>query len=81
MLAVTQGFNDSLPPVVRDHLDCEVVDHLEPIVNTHDIEGLSMGGTTTRSRARASPDGSTPPSDPRSRRVVGNSNPRDGVSA
>jgi len=44
VLAVTQGFADSLPPVVRDHLDCEVVDRLEPIVNTHDIEGLNMGG-------------------------------------
>lgn len=44
VLAVTQGFSDDLPPVVRDHLDCEVVDELEPIVNTHDIEGLSMGG-------------------------------------
>ena len=44
VLAVTQGFHDSLPAVVRDHLDCGVVDHLEPIVNTHDIEGLNMGG-------------------------------------
>lgn len=44
VLAVTRGFRDSLPPVVRDHLDCEVVDRLEPIVNTHDIEGLNMGG-------------------------------------
>lgn len=44
VLAVTRGFRDSLPPVVRDHLDCRVVDELEPIVNTHDIEGLNMGG-------------------------------------
>jgi hypothetical protein len=44
VLAVTQGFHDSLPPVVRDHLDCEVVEELRPIVNTHDIEGLNMGG-------------------------------------
>ncbi len=44
VLAVTQAFHDGMPPVVRDHLDCEVVDVLEPIVNTHDIEGLNMGG-------------------------------------
>ncbi len=44
VLAVTQDFLDSLPPVVRDHLDCAVVERLEPIVNTHDIEGLAMGG-------------------------------------
>jgi hypothetical protein len=44
VLTVTRGFLDSLPPVVRDHLDCRVVDRLEPIVNTHDIEGLNMGG-------------------------------------
>jgi hypothetical protein len=43
-LRVTQGFLDGLPPVVRDHLRCTVVDDLRPIEQKHDIEGLMMGG-------------------------------------
>jgi hypothetical protein len=42
-LALTQAFADALPPEVRDHLLCRVVDELEPIVQRHDIEGLMMG--------------------------------------
>lgn len=43
-LTVTPGYLAGLPPVVRDHLRCRVVDRLEPIVQKHDIEGLMMGG-------------------------------------
>ncbi|MEO6712546.1 MAG: phytanoyl-CoA dioxygenase family protein [Mycobacteriales bacterium] len=40
---VTQSFYDTLPDVVRRHLDCRVVDELVPIVQKHTIEGLVMG--------------------------------------
>ncbi len=43
-LTVTEGFHATLPAQVRDHLRCRVVDHLEPIQQKHDIEGLMMGG-------------------------------------
>ena len=42
-MAVTQGFYDSLPQRVRDHLVCPIVDELPPIEQKHDIEGLMMG--------------------------------------
>ena len=42
-LTVTPGYLAGLPPVVRDHLRCRVVDRLEPIVQKHTIEGLVMG--------------------------------------
>ncbi len=42
-LAVTRPFWDSLPPQVRDHLHCPVVDRLTPITQKHTIEGLVMG--------------------------------------
>ena len=42
-LAVTRGFWERLPPRVRDHLSCPVVDELHPIRQKHDIEGLVMG--------------------------------------
>ena len=42
-LMVTQAYYDALPPVVRDHLTCRVVEKLAPIVQKHDIEGLVMG--------------------------------------
>jgi hypothetical protein len=42
-LALTREFHESLPPEVRDHLLCRVVDELEPITQRHDIEGLVMG--------------------------------------
>lgn len=42
-LAVTRRYWESLPARVRDHLDCPVVDELEPIVQKHNIEGLMMG--------------------------------------
>jgi len=41
--AVTRGYHDALPAVVRDHLHCPVVDELTPIVQKHTIEGLVMG--------------------------------------
>jgi hypothetical protein len=43
-MTVTRAFHEQLPPVVRDHLVCRVVDHLEPIVQKHQIEGLVMAG-------------------------------------
>jgi hypothetical protein len=39
-LQVTRDYLDSLPPQVRDHLTCRVVDDLEPVVQHHVIEGL-----------------------------------------
>lgn len=42
-LQVTREYYDALPPVVRRHLHCRVVERLEPIVQKHQIEGLSMG--------------------------------------
>ena len=40
---VTQHYLDALPPEVRDHLTCRVVDALVPMVQKHDIDGLVMG--------------------------------------
>ena len=42
-LAVTTGYWQNLPPRVRAHLSCPVVDELAPITQKHDIEGLVMG--------------------------------------
>ncbi len=42
-LMVTQGYFDSLPQSVREHLVCRVVDKLVPVTQKHDIEGLVMG--------------------------------------
>jgi hypothetical protein len=42
-LAVTKDYWDALPPRVRDHLSCPVVDTLTPITQKHTIEGLVMG--------------------------------------
>jgi Phytanoyl-CoA dioxygenase (PhyH) len=42
-MMVTQEYHDALPPIVRDHLVCRVVEHLTPITQKHDIEGLVMG--------------------------------------
>jgi phytanoyl-CoA dioxygenase PhyH len=42
-LVVTSQFHDQLPPEVRAHLPCRVVDRLEPIEQRHTIEGLVMG--------------------------------------
>ncbi|WP_433549768.1 phytanoyl-CoA dioxygenase family protein [Micromonospora zamorensis] len=42
-MAVTRSYWESLPPLVREHLFCPVVDRLEPIRQKHTIEGLVMG--------------------------------------
>ncbi len=42
-MMVTQHYHDALPPVLRDHLNCRVVEALVPITQKHDIEGLVMG--------------------------------------
>jgi hypothetical protein len=39
-LQATRGYWESLPPRVRDHLTCRVVDRLEPVIQHHVIEGL-----------------------------------------
>jgi hypothetical protein len=39
-LQVTRAYFESLPPRVRDHLICRVVDSLETVVQHHVIEGL-----------------------------------------
>jgi hypothetical protein len=41
-LQVTEAFCARLPESVRRHLDCRVVEVLEPIVQAHTIEGLLM---------------------------------------
>jgi hypothetical protein len=40
---VTRGYAAALPPGVRVHLACRVVERLEPIVQLHQIDGLRMG--------------------------------------
>ncbi len=42
-MMVTQDYYDALPPLVRKHLVCRVVDKLIPVTQKHDIEGLVMG--------------------------------------
>lgn len=42
-MAVTRGYWESLPELVRAHLPCPVVDALTPIRQKHTIEGLVMG--------------------------------------
>lgn len=42
-MMVTQDYFDALPPAVRDHLACRVVETLVPVTQKHDIEGLVMG--------------------------------------
>lgn len=39
-LQVTPAYVESLPPEVRDHLACRIVDRLEQVVQHHVIEGL-----------------------------------------
>jgi hypothetical protein len=39
-LQVTRAYADSLPPRVRDHLTCRVVERLQPVIQHHVIEGL-----------------------------------------
>jgi hypothetical protein len=42
-LQVTRRYWEGLPAQLRDHMTCRVVDSLEPIVQLHEIEGLTMG--------------------------------------
>ena len=42
-LMVTRGFYAAMPPALRAHLACRVVDELVPVTQKHDIEGLVMG--------------------------------------
>src|SRR3954447_130570 len=43
-LMVTSQYYESLPPVLREHLVCRVVESLVPITQKHDIEGLVLEG-------------------------------------
>jgi hypothetical protein len=43
-LMVTRHFYDTLPPQVREHLVCRVVDSLVPVTQKHEIEGLLRPG-------------------------------------
>ena len=40
---MTRDFYAALPPSLRGHLPCRLVDQLEPVVQGHTIEGLMMG--------------------------------------
>ena len=42
-LQVTRAYYEALPEQARAHLCCRVVKELEPIVQKHQIDGLSMG--------------------------------------
>ena len=42
-MMVTGEYYESLPPSVRDHLVCRIVDQLVPITQKHDIEVLVLG--------------------------------------
>lgn len=46
-MMVTRDWHDSLPPLVKKHLVCRIVDELVPITQKHDIEGLVMGADPT----------------------------------
>jgi hypothetical protein len=39
-LQITPAYEAMLPPLVREHLHCRVVDRLEPIEQAHSIQGL-----------------------------------------
>ena len=43
-LMATRDFHDALPPQVREHLVCRVVDSLVPVTQKHEIEGLLRPG-------------------------------------
>lgn len=42
-LQVTRSYFDRLPDAVKKHLDCRIVEELEPIFQAHQIEGLALG--------------------------------------
>ncbi len=42
-LQMTHAYYNSLPHNIQHHLNCRLVDSLEPIVQKHSIEGLMMG--------------------------------------
>jgi hypothetical protein len=42
-LQLTHAYYASLAPALRRHIDCRLVETLEPIVQAHTIEGLRMG--------------------------------------
>jgi len=44
-LQMSRAYYESLPEAVRKHLNCRVVEQLEPIQQAHTIEGLKMGVT------------------------------------
>jgi hypothetical protein len=42
-MQTTRTYHAALPPSVRDHLSCRVVDELVEIEQAHSIEGLLEG--------------------------------------
>jgi hypothetical protein len=42
-MMVTRAYFEAMPPSLREHLVCRVVDELVPPTQKHDIEGLVMG--------------------------------------
>ena len=42
-MMVTADYFEALPPAIREHLVCSVVDKLVPVTQKHDIEGLVLG--------------------------------------
>jgi hypothetical protein len=42
-LQVTRAYYGTLPDEVRRHMTCRIVEHLEPIIQAHTIEGVVMG--------------------------------------
>ena len=47
-LQVTRAYWEALPPQVREHLTCRIVDRLEPIVQAHTIAGLTQSAMEQR---------------------------------
>jgi len=39
-LQMTRGYWEALPPRVKDHLTCRVVERLETVIQHHVIDGL-----------------------------------------
>lgn len=47
-MQATHGYHAALPPAVRDHLTCRLVEEVRPIVQHHTIPGLLTPSSVTR---------------------------------
>lgn len=52
-MMVTRAYYDALPPSLKRHLVCRVVDELVPITQKHDIEGLVLAADDASSESYA----------------------------